>query len=94
MTDSEVIPLLHQLDRPTFFTLDVDFYDRRLCHLGYCLVHLDVDEEKAGKFIRRVLRHRELNTRSKRMGCVIRVSPIGLARWRVHYKREEHFPWR
>ena len=31
MKDDEIIPLLHQLDRPTFFTLDGDFfglYDR------------------------------------------------------------------
>ncbi|SRR5260370_23403788 len=41
MKDDELIPLLHQLDRPTFFTLDGDFYDRRLRHEGYCLVHLD-----------------------------------------------------
>jgi hypothetical protein len=43
MTDDEIIPLLHQLNRPTFFTLDADFCDRRLCHEGYCLVHLDIE---------------------------------------------------
>ena len=45
MKDDELIPLLHQLDRPTFFTLDGDFYDRRLRHERYCLVHLDVEED-------------------------------------------------
>ncbi len=32
LSDQEIITLLHQLDRPTFFTLDGDFYDRRLRH--------------------------------------------------------------
>jgi len=31
MKDDEIIPLLLDCDRPTFFTLDSDFYDRRLC---------------------------------------------------------------
>ena len=40
MKDDEIIPLLHQFARLTFFTLDGDFYDARLCHEGYCLVHM------------------------------------------------------
>jgi hypothetical protein len=42
MQDEEIIPLLHQLNRPTFFTRDSDFYHRPLCHSRYCLVYLDV----------------------------------------------------
>jgi hypothetical protein len=75
MKDAEVLPLLHQLNQATFFTLDSDFYDRRLCHDGYCLVHLDVDEAEAARYVRRLLRHREFNTKAKRMGTVIRASP-------------------
>jgi hypothetical protein len=55
MKDREIIPLLHGLTRPTFFTLDADFYNRRHCHERYCLVHLDVE---AAEFVLRVLRHR------------------------------------
>lgn len=90
MKDDEIIPLLHQLDRPTFFTLDSDFYDRRLCHEVYCLVHLDIEEETVADHVRRLLRHRELNTKAKRMGCVIRVLPTGLTLWRIHQKQESH----
>ena len=93
MKDDEIIPLLHQLDRPTFFTLDSDFYDRRLCHEGYCLVHLDVEEEMAADCIHRFLRHRELNTKAKRMGCVIRALPTGLALWRIHQEKESQLSW-
>ena len=38
MTDEEIIPLLHQLRRPTVFSSDADYYRRRLCHANYCLV--------------------------------------------------------
>jgi hypothetical protein len=93
MKDDEIIPLLHQMDRPTFFTLDGDFYDRRLCHEGYCLVHLDVEEEMVADYVRRLLRHRELNTKAKRMGRVIRVFPTGLALWRIHQEQESHLSW-
>src|SRR5271167_2653397 len=94
MKDDEIIPLLHQLDRPTFFTLDGDFYDRRLCHEGYCLVHLDVEEEMAADSVRRLLRHRELHTKAKRMGCVIRVLPTGLVLWRIHQEQEGRLSWK
>ena len=93
MKDHEIIPLLHQLDRPTFFTLDSDFYDRRLRHEGYCLVHLEIEEEMVADYVRRVLRHRELNTKAKRMGRVIRVVPTGLAVWFIHQEQEGRFSW-
>ena len=94
MKDEEIIPLLHEQDRPTFFTLDGDFYERRLCHAGYCLVHLDVDEEMAGEFVRRLLRKRDLNSKAKRMGCVIRAAPTGLVLWRIRQEQETHLPWK
>ena len=93
MKDDEIISLLHQLDRPTFFTLDGDFYDRRLCHEGYCLVHLDVEEETAADYIRRLLRYRELNTKAKRMGRAIRLMPSGLTFWGIHQKQENALSW-
>lgn len=93
MKDAEVFPLLHQLDRPTFFTLDGDFYNRRLCHREYCLVYLDVDDERVAELVLRLLRHKRLNTRAKRMGCVIRVQAMGLALWQVDQNRELHILW-
>lgn len=32
-------------------------------------------------------------TLAKRMGKVIRASPMGLAMWRLHAEKEEHFDW-
>ena len=93
MKDDEIIPLLHQLDRPTFLTLDGDFYNRRLCHERYCLVHLDVEEELVAEYFRRLLRHHALNSKAKRMGQVIRVESTGLALWRMHAEQEDHQSW-
>mgnify|MGYP001602728266 CR=1 FL=1 len=93
MKDDRVIPFLLTLRRPTLFTTDADFYKRDLCHSGYCLVHLDVDESETADFVRRVLRHRKFDTHVKRMGVVIRASHSGLAAWRSHAKQEVHHTW-
>ena len=94
MEDEEIVTLLHRLDRPTLFTLDEDFYDRRLCHERYCLVYLDVEEETAAAYIGKVLRHRQLKTKANRMGRVIRTFPTGLTAWLVHEKQEAHLSWK
>ena len=91
--DAEIIPLLHRLNRPTFFTRDDDFYERGLRHAGYCLVHLNVRKAEVAVFMRRVLRHPSLNTKAKRMGCVVRASHFGLTVWRLHAETEEIVEW-
>jgi hypothetical protein len=93
MQDDEIISLLHRLDRPTFFTRDEDFYNRRLCHEGYCLVYLDIGETRVAEYVRRVLRHPALNSKAKRMGRVIRASPAGMTAWRIHREHEESLSW-
>ena len=93
MKDDEIIPLLHHLDRPSFFTLDEGFYRRRLCHGGYCLVYLDVEEEMVAEYTRRLLRHPALNSKAKRMGLVIRVLPTGLTFWRIQVEQRDYLEW-
>jgi hypothetical protein len=88
MTDEEVIPFLLSLRRPTFFTLDRDFYSRELCHARYCLVFLDVAREECALFVRRVLAHPEPNTHAQRMGTVVRVSHPGPHVWALHAQHE------
>ena len=82
--DDDIIPLLHRLRRPTFFTRDIDFRSPTLCHQNYCLVYLDVRAAEAAQYIRRVLRHPALKTSAKRMGSVIVVNESGLRLWRLH----------
>ena len=63
MKDREgILPLLHRLKYPTFFTLDHGFYHPPLRHQGYCVVFLDVWEDEAAEYIRRFLRHIEFRT--------------------------------
>jgi hypothetical protein len=59
----EIIPLLHTLKRPTFFTRDHDYYKPYLRHPGYCLALLDVEFDEAAEYIRRFLRHTENDNR-------------------------------
>jgi hypothetical protein len=93
MSDEDVIPLLHALRSVTFFTLDHDYYQQRLCHTRYCLVFLDVEEERAAEMIRRFLRHPEFQTWAQRKGKVIRVNPSGMHAWQLGAAKLEFTPW-
>ncbi|MBM3130011.1 MAG: hypothetical protein FJ009_15490 [Chloroflexi bacterium] len=93
MKDESIIPFLLTLPRPTFFTLDWDFFKRDLCHSRYCLVHLDVRRNEAATFVRRLLRHPEFDTQAKRIGTVIRASYSGLVVWYYHAEQETLCDW-
>jgi hypothetical protein len=92
MQDREILRLLHSLTRTTFFTLDNDFADPRLCHPAYCIVYLYVHPGATAEYVRRVLRHPRLNTQAKRMGAYVRASDTGLRVWRRN-EDERVFPW-
>ena len=93
MKDDEIVHFLLSLRRPTFFTLDADFYRPSLCHSQYCLVYLGVEQIEAAVFVRRLLHHSEFDTQTKRMGTVIRASSAGLSVWRLHAERPMSFAW-
>jgi hypothetical protein len=93
LQDREILPLLHQLSRPTFFTRDTGFYDRTACHPRYSLVCLAVGEYEAASFIRRLLRHASFRTWAQRRGAVLRVSRAGIRLWRLHEEVEEAASW-
>lgn len=92
--DDEIIPLLHNRRRPTFFTRDDDFYARQLCHSKYSLVYLAVEKNEAAVFVRRLLRHSDFKTQAKRMGKVIRVSRTGITFWQLHKEVEQRIEWK
>jgi hypothetical protein len=89
----EIIPLLHTRRRPTFFTLDEDFYHPTLCHGGYCLVYFDVDPNEVAHYIRRFLRHKAFRTKAQRMGKVVRVRPGRISYWQVGEERAHLIGW-
>ena len=78
---------------PTFFTRDEDYYNARLLHPDYCLVHLDVFADETAEYLRKFLRHAALRARSNRMGKVLRVRPQGLSYWRVGAEKEVRVGW-
>src|SRR5712692_2011023 len=89
----EIIPLLHTLQRPTFFTRDHGFYHPTLLHSGYCLVYLEVEADETAEYLRRLLRHQLFRTRSQRVGKVVRVRHSGVRYWQVREKRERALRW-
>ena len=90
---NEIIPLLHALRQPTFFTRDHGFYRPTLLHLGYCLVYFEVGADETAEYIRRLLRHQAFRTRSQRMGKVVRVRHNGVSYWQVNLKGEHALKW-
>ena len=92
--DADLIPVLHRLARPTFFSLDSHFYRSDWMHSGYCLIWLDLQAEVAAEFIRRFLRYPAFNTHAKRMGLVARVHADGVQLWRRGKQNQQAIAWR
>ena len=91
--DENLIPVLHRLPHPTFFTLDRHFFRRDRRHANYCLVWLDVRRREAAESIRRFLRHPAFDTQAKRMGIVARVHPGGMVYWQAQKRSLRSVSW-
>lgn len=87
MKDSAILPLLRRVGGVTFFTRDRGFFDRRLRHLKYCVVWLDVGQYETASFVRRFLKHAQFKTKRSRLGSAVRVSHVGISVW--WWKRSE-----
>ena len=70
----EVLRFLHAAKQTTFFTRDLGFFRARFSHANHCIVTLTVPVVETANYIRSLLRHSNFNTRSKRMGKVLKVS--------------------
>jgi hypothetical protein len=91
--DENLLPVLHHLPQPTFFSLDQDFWRPGWAHRGYGLVWLDVRAKQAAEFIRRYLKHPGFDTQSKRLGTVARVHADGIVYWQVKEHAPKTVPW-
>jgi hypothetical protein len=80
--DENLIPVLHRLSRPTFFTHDEDFFKTSLVHASYALVYLDVSDKETAELIRRFLKHPSFRTQSQRLGAGARLRKSGIDYWR------------
>jgi hypothetical protein len=81
-SDENLIPVLHGLPQPTFFSQDAGFFKRSLCHARYALVHLDVSDSEIAEYTRAYLKHPAFETNARRMGTVARLRPRGIQFWR------------
>ena len=88
--DSEIIPLLLRLKKPTFFTRDFDYFRPQLEHPRYCLVWLNVRADKAAFYVRRFLRHPHFRTHEQRLDRIVRVHVEGVEYWK-HGQAERLF---
>ena len=77
----EILRYLHATKQATFFTRDLGFFRRRLCHSNYCIVVLSVSVAETAAYIRRLLRHPQLNTRARRSGKVLKLSSGKILMW-------------
>lgn len=90
---NDVIPLLHNLRKPTFFTRDGDFYSRTLVHSQYCLVYLDVRASESAEYVVRFLRQEGFRKQKDMMGKIVRLRPARLSYREVNYEKERHLDW-
>jgi hypothetical protein len=94
--DDRVPGILLTLKQPTFITIDQDFWKRRLCHLGYCILYFalrDDQQELLPDLLCASLRHPEFRTRAKRMGKVARVSRSHIDYWQFQTRGLQHLEW-
>ena len=93
LQDDEIVVALRRLNNATLFTRDVGFYRPEVRHRAYCIVVMKVGQYEVARFVRRFLRHADFNSRAKRMGKIVRLSPSVIASWKVRDAKERPHLW-
>lgn len=91
LLDERVPVLLRRLDEPTFVTINViDFWRRLDPHPAYCIVTIDLPVNRTPEIpplLRRLLRLPQFRTKTARLGTVVRLTPT-----QVEYYRTDRQP--
>jgi hypothetical protein len=93
--DDRVPEILRTLRTPTFVTIDHGFWNRRLCHPGYCILYLDLakdEQERLPGLVRRLFRLPEFRTRAVRMGKVARIRQATVSYWEAGARKVLSLP--
>jgi hypothetical protein len=93
--DDRVPEILQTLKTPTFLTIDHGFWNRRLCHSGYCILYFDLakdEQEQLPILLRGLFRLPEFRTRRARMGKVARIGRETIAYWEFGEKQMRRLP--
>lgn len=96
LLDDRVPEILLRLRTPTFLTIDWDFWDRRFCHPGYCILYFDLtlpQQKQLPGLLRTLLRLAKFRTRARRMGKVARVGRRGIDYWEWQSDELQTLPW-
>lgn len=94
--DERVPELLRELDEPTFITIDMGFWDRKLTHNKYCILCFPLrndQQDQVPVLLRRLLRLKEFHSKAERMGKVTRVSVSEIEYWQVGDSNPHKLEW-
>jgi hypothetical protein len=95
--DDRVPEILRTLSKPTFVTIDEDFWDVRWCDPSYAILHFALrnDQQKnLPALLRALFRLPEFRTRAQRMGKVARVSAATVEWWQFPKASLHHRVWK
>jgi hypothetical protein len=93
LNDEQIIVLLRELRRPTFFSRDLGLYTPALRDHRYAIVVTAVRQYEVAAFVRRFLRHPMFDTKAKRTGKIIRLSSSGIGFWQTRRQQETAVGW-
>jgi hypothetical protein len=88
--DDRVPEILQTLKTPTFVTIDHGFWNRKLCHPGFCILYFELradEQEQLPALLRRLFRLSEFRSRAVRMGKVANVGIESVTYWQAGKRR-------
>ena len=94
--DERVPEILRALGRPTFVTIDLGFWNKRLRDAQYCILCFPLENDQQDQLpalLRRLFRLPEFRSRAARMGKVARVSSVDVAYWQLGTERLHRLEW-
>ena len=90
----EILRYLRGSRRVVFFTRDIGFFRRHLCHKNYSIVVLTGSASESADWIRRFLKRPEFRTHAQRSQSVVKLTPTGLTFWKLGIEAQEKFNWK
>ena len=94
--DERAPQILRALNRPTFVTIDADFWNRRWLDRRYCILYFALREDEQGalpQLLRELFRLPEFRTKAARMGRVARISKDRIVFWQIDDDQLHTLPW-
>ena len=94
--DERVPVILRDLRQPTFVTIDMGFWTRRMCDVRYCMVCFPLrnDEQRLiPGLLRQLLRLPVFHSKAQRMGKIIQVGAHQIRYWQYGDEELHTLAW-